>query len=218
MHNLPIIITTNKTTEIDRLNLAQKELAILPNSASPDRMIISETKGLGIDLVRKIISFSASKSLKDAKKTALILFSENLTIQAQNALLKTLEEATHNVQIVLITNNLRNLLPTIRSRSRIIKTIPDHHNTVTEEESLDSITKQQVNERLEMTDTFSKDQEKLSEFIERSIVELRNKMITTPSKANLYNLTLALYTRKLLKTNTNTNLILDNFFIKLQDT
>ena len=48
----------------------------------------------------------------------------SMTIEAQNALLKTLEEPPEYAIIILITNNKEALLDTIKSRCEIIKFLP----------------------------------------------------------------------------------------------
>ena len=47
-----------------------------------------------------------------------------MTIEAQNALLKTLEEPPEYAIIILITSNKESLLDTIKSRCEIIKFLP----------------------------------------------------------------------------------------------
>lgn len=49
---------------------------------------------------------------------------EKMTVEAQNALLKTLEEPPEYAIIILVTNNKESLLPTIRSRCEVIKFTP----------------------------------------------------------------------------------------------
>ena len=57
-------------------------------------------------------------------KIYIIDKAEKMTIEAQNALLKTLEEPPEYAIIILIANNKESLLPTIRSRCEIIKFTP----------------------------------------------------------------------------------------------
>ena len=57
-------------------------------------------------------------------KIYIIDKSEKMTIEAQNALLKTLEEPPEYAIIILVANNKETLLPTIRSRCEIIKFTP----------------------------------------------------------------------------------------------
>ena len=47
-----------------------------------------------------------------------------MTVESQNALLKTLEEPPEYAIIILVTNNKESLLPTIKSRCEIIKFLP----------------------------------------------------------------------------------------------
>ena len=57
------------------------------------------------------------KPIYNKKKVFVIHDAEKMTTQAQNALLKTLEEPPEYVVIILITNNLNMILETIRSRA-----------------------------------------------------------------------------------------------------
>ena len=57
----------------------------------------------------------------ESDKKVYILFDfDNATVQAQNKLLKTLEEPNKSTIFVLTASNLNNVLPTIRSRCKII--------------------------------------------------------------------------------------------------
>ena len=57
-------------------------------------------------------------------KIYVINHAEKMTVESQNALLKTLEEPPEYAIIILITNNKESLLPTIKSRCEIIKFLP----------------------------------------------------------------------------------------------
>lgn len=57
-------------------------------------------------------------------KIYLITDAEKMTIESQNALLKTLEEPPNYVIIILLTNNKNSLLDTIKSRCDIVKFLP----------------------------------------------------------------------------------------------
>ena len=57
-------------------------------------------------------------------KIYIINQAESMTIEAQNALLKTLEEPPEYAIIILITSNKESLLDTIKSRCEIIKFLP----------------------------------------------------------------------------------------------
>jgi hypothetical protein len=70
---------------------------------------------LGIDAVREVEEF-LSLVPGNSVKYALILGADNLTPEAQNAFLKTLEEPPRYARIFLFAQRWSTLLPTIRSR------------------------------------------------------------------------------------------------------
>ena len=78
---------------------------------------------ISIDDVRSIQEFVKLKTLgsSSVRRAIVIEESEALTREAQNSLLKLLEEPPADTVIVLTTSNLTSLLPTIRSRSQIIR-------------------------------------------------------------------------------------------------
>ena len=67
--------------------------------------------------IRKFISFTSDDA---AYRFVIILESEYMNDQAQNALLKSLEEPPHGIVFILITSQKEKLLPTIVSRCREI--------------------------------------------------------------------------------------------------
>lgn len=74
-------------------------------------------------LVDQIRDFEHSLRLTTAAgriKIGLLVEADRLVTQAQNAFLKTLEEPPRNVILILLTTQLRGLLPTIRSRCQIV--------------------------------------------------------------------------------------------------
>lgn len=83
----------------------------------------SGTKTHKIDLIRSINSSIALKPYSDYK-IVIINDADKLTIQAQNAFLKTLEEPPSFVIIILIVENRDALLSTIRSRCELVKFRP----------------------------------------------------------------------------------------------
>ncbi len=74
---------------------------------------------LGIDLIRELKS--ELKLRTSVEKVILIEDAQRLTVPAQNAFLKLLEEPPANISFCLCVQNLHNLLPTIISRCAIIK-------------------------------------------------------------------------------------------------
>jgi len=73
-----------------------------------------------VDEVRELVSSLDLKSYFGKGKVALISHAENLTNQALNSFLKTLEEPSAKTTIILTTENQQNLLATIVSRARML--------------------------------------------------------------------------------------------------
>jgi DNA polymerase-3 subunit delta' len=89
---------------------------------SPDIHVLNpkEQNSIGIEEVKDLQGSMRYKPFQEEKQVGIILEAEKLTIQAQNALLKTLEETSDTSIYILCVDNERNLLPTIQSRGVII--------------------------------------------------------------------------------------------------
>ena len=99
---------------------------ILNNRAdtNPDILIIQKEEGkkeITVDKIRKLFSFVTQTSAHSKDKFVIIDSVCSLNKSAANALLKILEEPRPNNYLFLIAHNLNKVLPTIRSRSFIIK-------------------------------------------------------------------------------------------------
>lgn len=95
-----------------------KELKLSQNH--PNTLWFSEEEKLGIGESRKIQDFLSLKPYQGKNQAVILLASENLTLDAQNSLLKTLEEAGNHVSLILGAGSEDQLLPTIISRCKII--------------------------------------------------------------------------------------------------
>ncbi len=84
----------------------------------PDVIRIDKVgRSIKIDNIRgQIIREMSVKPYQSNYKIVIVNQAEALTVESQNALLKTIEEPPSYGIIILITNNMDKLLPTIRSR------------------------------------------------------------------------------------------------------
>ena len=73
-----------------------------------------------IEQIRNIKTFLSQKSIESEKKIVLIIDSHLLNESASNCLLKTLEEPSNGI-FILLTSRLNLLLDTIKSRCQIIR-------------------------------------------------------------------------------------------------
>ena len=85
---------------------------------NPDFMQIDaeDGKSIKIEQIRQLQEKVIEKPINSGKKVYIINNSELMTIEAQNCLLKTLEEPPEYVVIILIVSNENKLLTTIKSR------------------------------------------------------------------------------------------------------
>ena len=88
----------------------------------PDYYIINEEgESIKIDTIRNITEKAFEKPILSDKKVYIINDFEKMTKEAQNCLLKTLEEPPEFVVIILISSNENIILNTIKSRCMTIK-------------------------------------------------------------------------------------------------
>ena len=86
------------------------------NGSSMDVLEIDGASNRGIDNIREIRDNSAYMPLASRYKIFIIDEVHMLTVEASNALLKTLEEPPEHVVFILATTESHKVLPTIRSR------------------------------------------------------------------------------------------------------
>ena len=114
---------------IGKSNLANKFARnILAKSEDKDYIDIinyrCKKSSFGVDDVREIVEEINKKPFEGDKKVIIICDGNKLTVQAQNALLKTIEEPPKGVFIILLCESLELILDTIKSRCQIYKLSP----------------------------------------------------------------------------------------------
>jgi DNA polymerase-3 subunit delta' len=89
----------------------------------PDVKIIPGEKTIGVDVIREAIRLTGEHSYEGGHRVIVIDRAEKMTAQAQNCLLKTLEEPPEDTVFLLMAEEASSLLPTVVSRCRV-KPIP----------------------------------------------------------------------------------------------
>ena len=89
-------------------------------SSGPEKTTKSESEIIKIAQIRKIKTFLGRKSITSEKKIVLILDAHLLNEAASNCLLKTLEEPSNGI-FILLTSKLKLVLNTIISRCQIVR-------------------------------------------------------------------------------------------------
>ncbi len=112
------------TSSIDRLrNEITKTLALHLKDDSikhPDLLFIRSGEKIGIIEAKKIKEFFSFKPFVAKGRVVVLEDASILTLEAQNALLKTIEELPREAVLIMGTNSNANLLPTVVSRCEII--------------------------------------------------------------------------------------------------
>lgn len=85
----------------------------------PDLQVIGSDTSIKIAQVREMIGSLGIKPYSGEKRIIIIDDAANMTVEAQNSLLKSLEEPFYYNLFILLTNKPEGLLPTIRSRCQI---------------------------------------------------------------------------------------------------
>lgn len=94
---------------------------------SPDIITVEADRDrvqLGVDVIRRVREEAYFAPIELPRKFYIIPDARSMNIQAQNALLKILEEPPHHVMFLLLCENADYLLPTIRSRAPTLRLQP----------------------------------------------------------------------------------------------
>lgn len=98
---------------------------VIEKRQSPNLIFLKpEGKEIQIGQIRDLQKMLMLKSSLCRFKAAIIDQAESLNSEAQNCLLKSLEEPKGNVLLILIASQIEKLLPTIRSRCQALKFFP----------------------------------------------------------------------------------------------
>ncbi len=185
--------------------------------SNPDLIILKAEASLGINEIRKLTKIIQQKPFQEKIKVAFIPQAEKLTLEAQNALLKTLEEPPPKTVIILSTPLAENLLPTIISRCHVIK-LPYKINKLDNKEALKQLNLikkifniKKIGERILAIQPYAKDRQTAVEFCQKSITCLHNDVLTRKNLSLIKAFNQAL---ELLQKNVNTNLVMENLVIK----
>lgn len=232
----PILITGS--SEKNRIHKVEevigKKISKLENN--PDFLLleVAETS-IGIEEVRNLQRYISLKPYQEDIKISFIKEAQNLTIEAQNALLKTLEEPPSTVQIILTAPDSSLLIPTIISRCHIVNLGTQKPLELKEDDEknlsqlLQKIMSATPGARLKIIEGegITKDRPSAIKWFDKLTFALRNYLVSkylSPKSLNPYplnplNIALILQqisqAKKYLETNCNIKLVIDNFLLNL---
>ncbi len=175
-----LIISSNQSNISVQIDCICHQLNNKLNPNNPDIFTIDKTTGWTIELVRQTRHFLSQKPFNHSNKIIIIYQAENLNIESQNALLKTLEEPGLNNYVILSTSKPTKLLSTINSRCQIIKLKNDH-------QILDNIPikiSHNIQNDLLTSESLSKDKDQVLPFLENQLKIQKEILIKNPNQKN----------------------------------
>lgn len=123
--------------------------------ANPDFLLV-EKESLGIDDARNLERWVIGKPLLGEVKASLII-AKSITFEAQNALLKVLEEPPLGTYIFINLQSLGGLLPTFLSRVRVLN-LPQ--NNFKGDSNSEKFLSSKIKEKLSLVQSLSKKESK----------------------------------------------------------
>lgn len=164
---------------------------------------------LGIDDVKTLQKKLAYKPLHGTQKAIIIPEAHLLTVEAQNALLKVLEEPPPHTLFLLLTPAKEIILPTIISRCKLVMLPLNTFVFSTEEEEQFaeitlSLAEWGRGRALKQAELLSKDNEAAHLWLEKCIIMLRKQAMHQIDETHNANLTQTLRQLKTLQTVKNT--------------
>ena len=127
-HIINNILSTDEEFNYDSdnyiINENNKSFKLLQSGSHPNFHLIdllNEKKNIDVTQIREMISYTNKSTFNNMPRFILIDIIENLNKNSVNALLKVIEEPNDNVFFILIGNNEKYILPTLKSRCLIFK-------------------------------------------------------------------------------------------------
>ena len=106
------------------ISFVAETLQIKPIYIEPEKdEKVDLDKGIiSVDIIRRL--YGMTKTIETGTRLIVIDYAERMTIGAQNAFLKLLEEPGTNTHFALLTHTVSKLLPTVRSRLQLLEMQP----------------------------------------------------------------------------------------------
>lgn len=117
------VVSGDTSKNIERVKKFIEEDVKMDVHGNPD-VWIGEFETFGIDDARALREVQNSKSVRGGRKVFVVMF-DAVTHEAQNALLKTLEEPTPHSHFFLVTASTGTFLPTLLSRVVVVNEAGD---------------------------------------------------------------------------------------------
>ena len=111
-------------TRLNEIDIKNKSYGLIKNGSHPNFHLIDlidDKKNIEISQIRKMIDYTNKSSFNGSSRIILINNVENLNTNSSNALLKIIEEPNEKVFFILIHNNNKKIIDTLKSRCLAFK-------------------------------------------------------------------------------------------------
>lgn len=198
--------------------------------ASVDITILESETTIGINEIRQLKHQFSLKPYSSQFRAGIVFEAQNLTIPAQNAFLKTLEEPPPQTLIVLTVSNKDLLLQTIISRCQTIELPSKDGVELSEEEFRNYLSSiiyhlsSGVGEKLKLAQEVAQSRESTISWLDKQTAVLRQLLVGESTHKSPHNLTARqiitilrqIQTVKLqIAANVNPRFALENFLLNL---
>lgn len=112
-----------------------KSCVLLNSSGHPDLYFLQpeeEGKAIKVDQVRQLTEFMHNTAQQGGYRVVILDPAESMNTSSANALLKTLEEPGKDTLLILVTHQLGQVMPTIRSRCQRLDCFPPDQQVAVE--------------------------------------------------------------------------------------
>lgn len=199
----------------------------LQNNVDYKLIIAEDDKNIKVNQIRDMQSDVAVKPIKSSRKVYVILGADKMNEQAQNCILKTLEEPPLYVTIFLITAFPDKLIDTVNSRVKRIKINSENELKVFDKIKyfIDNFDNMPDIDKLKFSEYFSDNKDEFNDMLKYMIIyyhELVQKILSSEQKSDTItcrklsdNILLCERCIEKLNKNCNFNMIVDYLLIHL---
>lgn len=192
-------------TQITRLEHNPDVIWVIPEE---------EKSSISIDQVHLLQRELSLKPFHEDRKLAIISPAHLLSLPAQQAMLKLLEEPPENTQIILATSLPNKLLPTILSRGNLVH-VEKEDKEASENSLYEELTKLSVSASIKKSDEWSKSREEAITKLQELLLEIRGLYLKSPTTELLNHEKAVIVCIEQLERNVNAKLALDHLFFVL---
>ena len=173
---------------------------------NPDLFIFQK---MNIDEVRNSQNFLFKKPYSHNSKIIVIPDAQDLNLESQNALLKTLEEPGENNYILLTTTQPARLLSTILSRCHKIKIKKNSDSKKTQTWPISN----NIKKDLALAPTLYSDKNEIKTLLNEQLTFLQQSLVDNPNKTSAKKITSLIHALEMIEANVDPKSALDWYLL-----